>query len=185
MGGTQPRIGLNLRVAQKQILTPGLVQMVSVLALNKLELREMINQEMIANPVLEELEEVLSLEEVHQKIETEKPVDGASDTSNGDKQDSFEQIDFGSFFDNYLDPGFKSPATEDIEKPSFENFLAQPSSLADHLELQLRLSTCSEAVRAAAFSIMANLMEADTLTSSPEKWRKPGGIRSKNSNPRW
>lgn len=46
---------LNLRVAQKQILTPGLVQMVSVLALNRLELREMINQEMVENPVLEEL----------------------------------------------------------------------------------------------------------------------------------
>ena len=46
---------LSLRVAQKQILTPGLVQMVSVLALNRLELREMINQEIMANPVLEEL----------------------------------------------------------------------------------------------------------------------------------
>jgi len=31
---------LNLKVAQKQILTPGLVQMVSVLALNRLELRK-------------------------------------------------------------------------------------------------------------------------------------------------
>ncbi len=51
----QPR--LHLKVAQKQILTPGLVQMVSVLALNRLELREMINQEMVANPVLEELGE--------------------------------------------------------------------------------------------------------------------------------
>ena len=48
---------LNLKVSQRQILTPGLVQMVSVLALNRLELREMINQEMIANPVLEELTE--------------------------------------------------------------------------------------------------------------------------------
>src|SRR6266705_1667775 len=48
---------LNLKVTQKQILTPGLVQMVSVLALNRLELREMINQEMIANPVLEEQSE--------------------------------------------------------------------------------------------------------------------------------
>ena len=173
-GGTQPRIGLNLRVAQKQILTPGLVQMVSVLALNKLELREMINQEMISNPVLEELEEVLSLEEVHQKIEAEKPVDGALDTRDGDKQDSFEQIDFGSFFDNYLDPGFKSPATEDIEKPSFENFLAQPSSLADHLELQLRLSTCSEAVRAAAFSIIGNLNEDGYLTATLEEMVQTG-----------
>ncbi len=53
MAGTQ----INLRVTQKQILTPGLVQMVSVLALNRLELREMINQEMIANPVLEEQSE--------------------------------------------------------------------------------------------------------------------------------
>ena len=173
-GGTQPRIGLNLRVAQKQILTPGLVQMVSVLALNKLELREMISQEMISNPVLEELEEVLSLEEVHQKIEAEKPVDGALDTRDGDKQDSFEQIDFGSFFDNYLDPGFKSPATEDIEKPSLENFLAQPSSLADHLELQLRLSTCSEAVRAAAFSIIGNLNEDGYLTATLEEMVQTG-----------
>ena len=41
----QPR--LNLKVTQRQILTPGLMQMVSVLALNKLELTEMINAEMI------------------------------------------------------------------------------------------------------------------------------------------
>src|ERR1035438_535112 len=53
----QQRINLNLRVAQKQVLTPGLVQMVSVLALNKLELRDMITAEMVENPVLEELAE--------------------------------------------------------------------------------------------------------------------------------
>ena len=51
----QPK--LNLKVSQRQVLTPGLVQMVSVLALNKLELKEMINSEMVENPVLEELEE--------------------------------------------------------------------------------------------------------------------------------
>ena len=47
----QPK--LSLRVSQKQILTPGLVQMVSVLALNKLELADMINTELTENPVLE------------------------------------------------------------------------------------------------------------------------------------
>ena len=36
---------LQLRVSQKQILTPGLVQMVTVLQLNRLELKEMITQE--------------------------------------------------------------------------------------------------------------------------------------------
>ena len=53
MSWLQPK--LHLKVAQKQILTPGLVQMVSVLALNRLELREMITQEMVANPMLEEM----------------------------------------------------------------------------------------------------------------------------------
>src|ERR1700690_1224745 len=45
---------LQLKVAQKQILTPGLVQMGTVLQLNRLELKQMINQEIVKNPVLEE-----------------------------------------------------------------------------------------------------------------------------------
>src|SRR5947207_13390790 len=52
MGLLSPR--LQLKVAQKQILTPGLVQMVTVLQLNRLELKEMITQEIVKNPVLEE-----------------------------------------------------------------------------------------------------------------------------------
>ena len=52
---------LNVNVSQKQILTPGLVQMVSVLALNKLELTDMITAELTENPVLEELEDSVPL----------------------------------------------------------------------------------------------------------------------------
>src|SRR6202045_5447906 len=76
MNWLQPK--LSLRVAQKQILTPGLVQMVSVLALNRLELREMINQEIMANPVLEEITEETAAatdsyqDEAFLKKETEK-----------------------------------------------------------------------------------------------------------------
>jgi RNA polymerase sigma-54 factor len=70
----QPR--LHLKVAQKQILTPGLVQMVSVLALNRLELREMINQEMVANPMLEELEETGLDEEEERQAAGDPPPAG-------------------------------------------------------------------------------------------------------------
>ncbi len=56
---------LNLKVTQRQILTPGLVQMVSVLALNKLELKDMINEEMVENPVLDEyLDPVPTIDEI-------------------------------------------------------------------------------------------------------------------------
>ena len=45
---------LQLKVAQKQILTPGLVQLVTVLQLNRLELKDLISAEIAQNPVLEE-----------------------------------------------------------------------------------------------------------------------------------
>jgi len=183
MGGQQSRIGLNLRVAQKQILTPGLVQMVSVLALNRIELREMISQEVTANPVLEELpDDAPTLEEISQKTEATPPAGTAADAEvqAGDNHDSFQEIDFGSFFDDYLDPGYKSPASEVNEKPSFENFLSKPSSLADHLEWQLNLSLCSDDIREAGYSIIGNLNEDGYLTASLEEIAVTGGHTLEN-----
>src|SRR5947209_16253119 len=67
---------LSLKVAQKQILTPGLVQMVTVLQLNRLELKEMITQEIVKNPVLEEAGEdagdEISPEELLPLLEAER-----------------------------------------------------------------------------------------------------------------
>src|SRR5713226_940518 len=65
---------LQLKVAQKQILTPGLVQMVTVLQLNRLELKELINQEIVNNPVLEESSdgtEEISPEELQPLLEAD------------------------------------------------------------------------------------------------------------------
>src|SRR5664279_5606992 len=71
---------LQLRVAQKQILTPGLVQMVTVLQLNRLELKEMISQEIALNSALEEsldAGEELSQEEVQAMLERERSAEPA------------------------------------------------------------------------------------------------------------
>jgi RNA polymerase sigma-54 factor len=179
----EPRIGLNLRVAQKQILTPGLVQMVTVLALNKLELREMINQEMVENPVLEEVTETVpSLEDSQKKAESEPLPDGANgkEPSAEDHHDPFDEVDYGSFFNDYLDPGYKTPASEEIERPSFENFLSRPVSLADHLQWQVNLSPCSDAVRNAAYSIIGNLNEDGYLTATLEEVAQAGGHEIKD-----
>src|SRR5262244_665672 len=96
---------LNLKVSQKQILTPGLVQMVSVLALNKLELKDMINEEMVENPVLEELDSsVPLLDEVAGREEARdreaRDVAEVREQKNGEaapaeeKKDPFDEIDF-------------------------------------------------------------------------------------------
>src|SRR5947209_15514267 len=73
MSSLSPR--LQVRVQQKQILTPGLVQMVSLLQLNRLELKEMISAEIAQNPVLEESAdgvEELSPEELRPLLESER-----------------------------------------------------------------------------------------------------------------
>jgi RNA polymerase sigma-54 factor len=197
---------LQLKVAQKQILTPGLVQMVTVLQLNRLELKEMINQEIVENPVLEEsLEdgEEISAEELQPLLEGERNSDPADQslldaadikldgeapelTRNGDTAfeastapeaetapetsttDPFDEIDFGSFFDDYLDPGYKSPGAEPNEKPSFETFLSAPQTLPDHLRSQLSVSLLDDETREAAEAIIGNLDEDGYLLEGLE-----------------
>lgn len=200
---------LQLKVAQKQILTPGLVQMVTILQLNRLELKEMITQEMVKNPVLEEATEdgeELRPEELAPLLEGERvtnpadqaileaamvdgnqlegisgeislnpnlyeaaePVpDGATPevADPAPASDPFEEIDFGSFFDDYLDPGYRSPAAESVEKPSFETFLSAPITLGDHLRSQLSISLLPDDLRDAAESIIGNLNEDGYVTA--------------------
>ncbi len=165
----QPR--LNLKVTQKQILTPGLVQMVSVLALNKIELKDMINAEMVENPVLEELDSAVPLldEVAGKEEERDRPQAADEPVIQAEKNDPFEEIDFGSFFQDYLDPGYRSPESEVIEKPSFENFLSRPSTLTDHLMWQLGAMNVKPHVREAAEVVIGNLDEDGYLVATDEE----------------
>src|SRR3984957_16555496 len=146
--------------------------MVSVLALNKLELREMINTEMVENPVLEELEEsAVSLEErAGIEGDRERSAEEVVAETERVEKDPFDEIDFGSYFQDYLDPGFKTASNfEEYDKPSFENFLSQPSTLSDHLMWQLGSLTLSPEVQEAAELVVGNLNETGYLTASDEE----------------
>jgi RNA polymerase sigma-54 factor len=166
---------LSVKLSQRQILTPGLVQMVSVLALNKLELKDMINTEMVENPVLEELEDTVPLlDEVGKKEEDRDRAAAATTEENPitavEKKDPFEEIDFGSFFQDYLDPGYRTHGEmEEIERPSFENFLSKPTNLTDHLAWQLGALSLRPEVREAADLIVGNLNEDGYLIASDDE----------------
>ena len=171
----QPK--LNLKVAQRQVLTPGLMQMVSVLALNKLELKEMIDAEMVENPVLEEIDEsVPMLDEVAGRQERQEREERLEHLENGAAEpasapnDPFNEIDFGSYFREYLDPGYRTqPEYEENERPSFENFLSQPTTLSDHLAWQLGALSLDPGLRQAAEFIIGNLDEDGYLSVAAEE----------------
>jgi len=166
---------LSLKVSQKQILTPGLVQMVSVLALNKLELTDMINAELTENPVLEELDNSVPLLDEVSAREEQKERDSSlaaqeQTATTTQEKDPFEEIDFGSFFSEYLDPGLRTPIEmEDSEKPSFENFLSKPSTLTDHLMWQLGSLHVNEDVYRAAELVIGNLNEEGYLIATDDE----------------
>jgi RNA polymerase sigma-54 factor len=162
----QPK--LNLNVSQRQVLTPGLMQMVSVLALNKLELKEMIDAEMVENPVLEEIDETVPM--FDQVASREERLERSAEETVAPPKDIFDEIDFGSYFQEYLDPGYRTqPEYEDIEKPSFENFLSQPTTLSDHLAWQLGALSLDANLHDAADFVVGNLDEDGYLTASEEE----------------
>ena len=215
---------LQLKVTQRQILTPSLVQLVTVLQLNRLELREMITQEIAQNPVLEEAGEdggeELSPEEVQSLLEAEReaqpadqsileatdgagyaPADAQAEApdefSEADTRlppappapetpaegeapqekatDPFDEIDFGTFFDEYLDPGYRSPSAEQVERPPAESFVSAPVTLPDHLRSQLSMLAVADPIHEAADSIIGNLDESGYLTASLEEIAAAGG----------
>src|ERR1035438_1226725 len=162
----QPRMTLN--VSQRQVLTPGLMQMVSVLALNKLELKEMIDAEMVENPVLEEIDETVPM--LDQVAGREEKMERGVEEPPAPPKDPFNEIDFGSYFQEYLDPGYRTqPEFEESDKPSFENFLSQPTTLSDHLAWQLGALTLTPEMNEAVDFVVGNLDEGGYVSASDEE----------------
>jgi len=194
------------------VLTPQLRQRIEMLQMTTLELSELIQNEMVANPVLEEVQTEEEFEEISEKIldqnsdgndesyenRTEKdysvgveqaenftpemPSENGSNEDNShdfeseaedfsvDKSDSFEEVDYGREFQDYLDPGYK---TQEIEfkddAPSFDQFLSKSATLTEHLEWQLNLHQISEALENAAICVVGNLNDDGRLTTSNEE----------------
>jgi RNA polymerase sigma-54 factor len=152
------RQSLDLRLSQRLALTPSLLQKIELLQLNKLELQEMLNQELVENPILEEVVDQEPPSEINPE---DKAAADASQPENklaAGEKDSFDEIDF-RYYDDYLDTGYKNREVEDYEKPSFEAFLTNPPSLEEHLNWQLGLSDTKPAIAEIAKQIIGNLNE--------------------------
>src|SRR5215210_6464933 len=75
------------------------------------------------------------------------------------ERDSFQEIDFGSTFEEYLDPGYKTHEYEAKDDVSFENMLTRRPSLYEQLIWQLHLTDVPDDVRTAGEAIIGNLDE--------------------------
>ena len=155
---------LQLKLSQKLILTPALQLAIKLLPMATLELVDVLNQEVVDNPLLEEV----SAEELQQTDEAAH-VDTADPDPQPtrDTQDPWDDADFAYFFGEYLDNGYRPRVPRDVkELPPIENTLSTVSSLADHLTWQLSAQTGDEVVQTIGTAIVGNLDEDGYLAAS-------------------
>jgi RNA polymerase sigma-54 factor len=152
----QQKLGLSTKLSHRLILTPSLQQAIKLLPLTTLELAEVLDQEVMENPLLEEVpvQETLSTEEIAQqeaKEEAERP------------DDPLKDIEIEKFFEDYFDDGRRGKPAEVPEAPPIENTLTEATDLYDHLLWQLHMTVSDELTREIGDAIIQNLDEDGML----------------------
>src|SRR5712691_4739420 len=153
---------LHTKLVQKLILTPSLQQAIKLLPMSTLELSDLLNQEMVENPMLEEVPT-----EDLQPAETAQAQEKSEPEQQPNKTDTWDDQDYEYFFGDYLDDGYRPRAPQEIkELPPIENTLSTTSSLADHLMWQLSMQTDDPLMREIGSAIVGNLDSDGTLVAS-------------------
>ena len=154
---------LHTRLVQKLILTPSLQQAIKLLPMSTLELSELLNQEMVENPMLEEVP-TEDLQPPEAQAEAEKTE--AADKKD-EKNDTWDDQDYEYFFGDYLDDGYRPRTpTEVKELPPIENTLSTSESLSDHLLWQLSMQTDDVLLRDIGEAIIGNLNDDGQLVAT-------------------
>jgi len=163
---------LHLKLSQKLIMTPSLQQAIKLLQLSKLELQEVLNQELLENPLLEESAEEAKQEdaeaEAQEKTQTEEEAKAAEPTPEKEK-DSFDEIDYDAYFQDYIEYGYNPRMGEEHEEFPIENTLTRPPNLTDHLAWQLGMSDASPTVKEIGAFIIGNIDEDGYLRATSEE----------------
>jgi len=161
------------KLVQQLVITPQLQQAIRLLQLTRLELVDLISQEVKENPLLEESEEGKEYAEAEETL-TEKseaepiPENQKTQEVKGEGEGAAE-FDWESYLENYNHGSYSKPSSQESEeRPSFESFLTKRTTLADHLNWQLQLSHFTEEEQKIGWWIIGNLDEDGYLKISLE-----------------
>ncbi len=158
---------LHTKLVQKLILTPSLQQAIKLLPMSTLELADLLNQEVVENPLLEEVP-TEDLQPSDPALTVDKP-EGDTQTPAA-SSDPWNDSDYEYFFGEYLDDGYRPRTQQEVkELPPIENTLSSATSLADHLMWQLSLQSDDGVVREIGGAIIGNLDDDGYLVASVDE----------------
>jgi RNA polymerase sigma-54 factor len=179
---------LELKLQQKLIMTPQLQQAIKLLQLSRLELSQSVSQELIENPVLEEVssdepgEEQSSEEgEAVSEIQTatEKPSEAAPEQEG--TQELKSDLELGPQWDEYLNEmgdgrDYGNAEADEKELPSYDQTLTRLPSLSDHLLWQLHLSSSEIGLVKGGEWIIGNLDDDGYLRDTLDDLSQQSGV---------
>jgi RNA polymerase sigma-54 factor len=154
-----------LKLSQQLVMTPQLQQAIKLLQLSRMELVDMVRQELEENPVLEEGMDVVEEKEVREESDPADSYETETEASEEIKEvkgetEGLGEIDWQTYLEGYNLSGTTAEYfEEDEDRPSYENLLTKKSTLTDHLMWQLNLSRIEDRDRRVAAEIIGNLDE--------------------------
>jgi len=172
------KMNLNLKMTQKLVMTPMLQQAIKLLPLARMELAQLIRQEIIENPVLEELlEEENENEQENSQKEKEPNEDFNSDNEQSPNSQD-QEIDWDSYFQGNIDQGMSVESY--TERPSIESTYKKEATLADHLMWQLDLSVDSDSDKFIGSCIIGNIQNDGYLCADLQEIAEICNTEEKN-----
>jgi RNA polymerase sigma-54 factor len=163
------KIGLHLRQRQQLVMTPKLQQALKLLQMPALELQQMLKQEMLENPLLEEIEELEEIRDEREKTEDpeeEKPAEDESKLQDGEAGE--ESVDWEEYFSHGFEIG-RAGAEEETHEEFFEKVPVAKRSFTEALISQLRILTDDEQVIAIGDYLIGSLDDGGYLTCELEE----------------
>ena len=142
------KLSQSLKQTQQLTMTPELQQAIKLLTLTHQEMTNLISEEMVENPMLEEIdfegESESGNDAEMEKLEAQV---AEATAENFESKDDFvaekDDFDFQNYIDSYnSNSSAPNMATPDMSEdgPSYENIVSQGQTLAEHLLFQLRMN---------------------------------------------
>ena len=167
----------HLKMSQQLRMTPQLQQAIKLLQLSRMELANLVAQEMVENPALEELSDTYeSTTEEQPPAKTDSSSEPAAEASITDGERKIDENPGQDEMDQwreYLENSTSLPTNSykgmKDEMPSLEATLSKNDDLNDHLTWQLNMAHLTDDERLVATVIIGNIDEHGYLRATSEE----------------
>jgi len=159
-----------MKLSQQLVMTPQLQQAIKLLQLSRIELQDLVRQELEENPVLDESPELEEVKEpdILEVTEKETQPEGDSETFKEVTagEETLREMDWATYLDGYNYSSGESYYEDDDDRPAYENLLTKKATLSDHLMWQLNMTRLSEQEHLVGAEIIGNIDEEGYFRSS-------------------